>query len=98
MLRRPPRSTRTATLFPYTTLCRSLLLANDDAHAAERLDDAARTAARTRRPALHRDALADARLGDDQSVDVEIVIILRICHRRGEHLADVHRHRLLGEG
>src|SRR3546814_7469408 len=23
MLRRPPRSTRTATLFPYTTLCRS---------------------------------------------------------------------------
>src|SRR3546814_15099245 len=24
MLRRPPRSTRTDTLFPYTTLCRSL--------------------------------------------------------------------------
>src|SRR3546814_18014699 len=24
MIRRPPRSTRTATLFPYTTLCRSL--------------------------------------------------------------------------
>src|SRR3546814_19703639 len=23
MIRRPPRSTRTATLFPYTTLCRS---------------------------------------------------------------------------
>src|SRR3546814_16126592 len=25
MVRRPPRSTRTDTLFPYTTLCRSLL-------------------------------------------------------------------------
>src|SRR3546814_2368265 len=25
MIRRPPRSTRTDTLFPYTTLCRSLL-------------------------------------------------------------------------
>src|SRR3546814_990898 len=26
MIRRPPRSTRTYTLFPYTTLCRSLLV------------------------------------------------------------------------
>src|SRR3546814_4271170 len=26
MIRRPPRSTRTDTLFPYTTLCRSKLL------------------------------------------------------------------------
>src|SRR3546814_11907185 len=28
MIRRPPRSTRTDTLFPYTTLCRSDLLRN----------------------------------------------------------------------
>src|SRR3546814_9504689 len=28
MIRRPPRSTRTDTLFPYTTLCRSLAHAN----------------------------------------------------------------------
>src|SRR3546814_1390942 len=28
MIRRPPRSTRTDTLFPYTTLFRSLLVAN----------------------------------------------------------------------
>src|SRR3546814_13806828 len=27
MIRRPPRATRTDTLFPYTTLCRSLLTA-----------------------------------------------------------------------
>src|SRR3546814_5480504 len=26
MIRRPPRSTRTDTLFPYTTLCRSVLM------------------------------------------------------------------------
>src|SRR3546814_11442015 len=31
MRRRPPRSTRTDTLFPYTTLCRSLDGADDDA-------------------------------------------------------------------
>src|SRR3546814_9545087 len=29
MIRRPPRSTRTDTLFPYTTLCRSLEAAAD---------------------------------------------------------------------
>src|SRR3546814_4945650 len=31
MIRRPPRSTRTDTLFPYTTLFRSLLESDDDA-------------------------------------------------------------------
>src|SRR3546814_11850821 len=30
MIRRPPRSTRTDTLFPYTTLCRSLELSTQD--------------------------------------------------------------------
>src|SRR3546814_19400099 len=29
MIRRPPRSTRTYTLFPYTTLFRSIRMAND---------------------------------------------------------------------
>ena len=33
-------------------------------------------------------------LGDDQAVDVEIVVVLGIGDRRGEHLADVLRHRL----
>src|SRR3546814_18065935 len=36
MVRRPPRSTRTDTLFPYTTLFRSLLL--DDQRLDGRLD------------------------------------------------------------
>src|SRR3546814_20318259 len=30
MIRRPPRSTRTDTLFPYTTLCRSVVAARAD--------------------------------------------------------------------
>src|SRR3546814_4139817 len=36
MIRRPPRSTRTDTLFPYTTLCRSRLRATDERRAARR--------------------------------------------------------------
>src|SRR3546814_14101876 len=35
MIRRPPRFTRTDTLFPYTTLFRSLLLAVDEAQRLE---------------------------------------------------------------
>ena len=53
-----------------------------------------RAAAGAGREALHRDRLADARLGDDERVDVEIVVVLGIGDRRGEHLADVDRHRL----
>src|SRR3546814_1799023 len=38
MIRRPPRSTRTDTLFPYTTLFRSLLaLFGDDARGVRRV-------------------------------------------------------------
>src|SRR3546814_4666911 len=36
MIRRPPRSTRTDTLFPYTTLFRSPRLQDQRAHAARR--------------------------------------------------------------
>src|SRR3546814_13018052 len=35
MIRRPPRSTRTDTLFPYTTLCRSQLLRSLVTHGVE---------------------------------------------------------------
>src|SRR3546814_14150924 len=38
MIRRPPRSTRTDTLFPYTTLFRSLLR-GDGGHAVDRLGE-----------------------------------------------------------
>src|SRR3546814_17137934 len=39
MLRRPPRSTRTDTLFPYTTLFRSPGIARDAHDAGQALDD-----------------------------------------------------------
>src|ERR1044072_6970111 len=68
--------------------------ADDDAHAAERFDDAAGAAAGARREPLHRDRLADARLGDDERVDVEIVVVFGIADRGGEHLPDVPGHRL----
>src|SRR3546814_4352857 len=40
MIRRPPRSTRTDTLFPYTTLCRAREAVEDEAVGAVGLIDA----------------------------------------------------------
>src|SRR3546814_10578368 len=39
MIRRPPRSTRTDTLFPYTTLCRSLVVLHVDEGDAGQAQD-----------------------------------------------------------
>src|SRR3546814_11974553 len=47
MIRRPPRSTRTDTLFPYTTLFRSIDTAPDVAAAEARLEKARLDLART---------------------------------------------------
>src|SRR3546814_15131857 len=43
MIRRPPRSTRTDTLFPYTTLFRSRRQKNGRAHVRTRKDATSRT-------------------------------------------------------
>src|SRR5688572_990982 len=75
-------------------MLRFLLLAHDDAHTAERFDDPGGAAAGARIEALHRQALADARFRNDEAVDVEIVVVLGIGDRRGEHLLHVPRHRL----
>src|SRR3546814_1312241 len=54
MIRRPPRSTRTDTLFPYTTLFRSAAGAGSADGGAERAPYLARGARHERRaPALH---------------------------------------------
>ncbi len=55
-----------------------LALAHDNAHAAERFDDPARTAAGARGEPLHRQALADARFREDQAVDIEVVVVLGV--------------------
>src|SRR3546814_2297097 len=44
MIRRPPRSTRTDTLFPYTTLCRSDALAKNSDHETKTMTEQAATA------------------------------------------------------
>src|SRR5436190_5886193 len=75
-------------------MLRFFLLAHDDADLAERLDDPGRPATSARGEALHRDRLADARLGDDQRVDIEIVVVFSIGDRGREHLMHVLGHRL----
>src|SRR3546814_13594950 len=52
MIRRPPRSTRTDTLFPYTTLFRSRILAGSRASPARAAPVRARTQWLDRKPAL----------------------------------------------
>src|SRR3546814_5021776 len=76
MVRRPPRSPRNATLFPYPTLCRSWLRARPRAAAIVRLFDERLHAANTpvervaamsellRRAARRRDPAADRLQGD----------------------------------
>src|SRR3546814_16086257 len=72
MRRRPPRSTLTDTLFPYTTLCRSELALVDDAvvaqqaHAGAALDHAVHHAAAGDLADLrHVEHLADLGMADD---------------------------------
>src|SRR3546814_16941044 len=56
MIRRPPRSTRTDTLFPYTTLFRSVLrLGRDGCGAADDPADRLPPAGRSPRTRHHRD-------------------------------------------
>src|SRR3546814_14049851 len=97
MIRRPPRSTRTDTLFPYTTLfrskeraaTRSLFFGEQDRLGAEKLA----ATARGRRPARGRDDRILPRLSADRRGP---------CQRRDQcvaHLADGYRRRpRLGRG
>src|SRR5271163_5082855 len=59
-----------------------LLFPHHDRDVGERLLDAARPAARARTEALHHRVLADKRLGDDEIVDVELVVVLGVGDRR----------------
>src|SRR3546814_8612040 len=61
MIRRPPRSTRTDTLLPYTTLFRSrLVLGPDELQLGVPLEDAAEDHVQHR---LHEDFVLERRLG-----------------------------------
>src|SRR3546814_12464061 len=65
MIRRPPRSTRTDTLFPYTTLCR----AEADAAALEAAQDLVGGLGRAAAVAQHRHFLTIARAAADVAGD-----------------------------
>src|SRR3546814_1809662 len=91
MIRRPPRSTRTDTLFPYTTLFRSrkaVGIADDRAFLAAPDVAARRLGLPVGEPALRRVALRDNLGPQDQHIDS------RIAPRRSgvlRHGATAHR-------
>src|SRR3546814_16710279 len=82
MIRRPPRSTRTDTLFPYTTLFRSILDGLDHAwrqivvdhrlkfHLGEKIDDIFSAAIKLGMPLLPAEALG---LGDGDAGHADFV-------------------------
>src|SRR3546814_11094332 len=64
MLRRPPRSTRTDTLFPYTTLFRSVVLPHHDDVAIGKLGDRGPRIRARRRADLEDNTRASVRRAD----------------------------------
>src|SRR3546814_3290279 len=101
MIRRPPRSTRTDTLFPYTTLFRSLLEREDvAAFRAQREDEAAADRPVFARlgtgadifdvAAQSREILAEHQPGAGARAQpaVEAVVDQRIADRRGQAVTE----------
>src|SRR3546814_21197713 len=78
MIRRPPRSTRTATLFPYTTLFRSAFGARAvaavhvEGEADDDADDIVLCDQRLERFEVDREFLADDRLAEGREAPVRI--------------------------
>src|SRR5882672_4255970 len=66
-------------------------LTNNDRQLREWFKHTARTATAARCETLHDDAVADMRLGDDQIVDIEVMIVLGVGDRRFQALLDVDR-------
>src|SRR3546814_734979 len=89
MLRRPPRSTRTDTLFPYTTLFRSLLAEEVAAvvHLARRV---ARQVGQVERGyAEHLPRALGVGGGDDRGGNPEVALLVEVpVHGLGQAVAD----------
>src|SRR3546814_11729647 len=83
MIRRPPRSTRTYTLFPYTTLFRSALIFERDLRAAQGIDTWLRPSGHRKDPVRRprrQDDRVEAMLGDDvlgDRMDVPVIDVPR---------------------
>src|SRR6267143_2375680 len=82
---------------PRPCLSARLDLTNNDRQLREWFKDTARAATAARCETLHHDAVADVRLGNDQIVDIEIVIVLGVGDRRFQALLDVDRDPLARE-
>src|SRR3546814_1708549 len=85
MIRRPPRSTRTYTLFPYTTLFRSALIFERDLRAAQGIDTWLRPSGHRKDPVRRprrQDDRVEAMLGDDRSEEhtSELQSLMRISY------------------
>src|SRR3546814_16022147 len=96
MIRRPPRSTRTDTLFPYTTLFRSdgLASVSADAWAAATGDDkAARAAIKKWRQMPKLDSLSPEELNDlvDYAISAPGVVLGRALRRHDPTILDAGR-------
>src|ERR1043165_4442032 len=99
MPRRSPIGLTFWPMSPSLSLCRRSRFdfTHHDGEVRERLHDACRTATPARREALHDQRLANMRLGNDEIVDVEFVIVFRIRDRRLQTLANVLRDPLARE-
>src|SRR5438477_5295550 len=78
----PRRSPIGLTFWPICLLLsRRFDLTHDDGQVRERLHDFAGAATAARHETLDHQRLADESLGDDQVVDVEVVVVLGVCDR-----------------
>src|SRR5262245_6935912 len=64
-------------------------LTHNDRQVRERFENSSDAAAAARGEALDHQRLSDMGLGDDKIVDVEVVIVLGVCDRRFQALADI---------
>src|SRR5258707_1715269 len=84
-------------ILPRPGLGARLDLTNNDRQLREWFNETAQAPPPARCETLHHDAIADMRLGDDQIVDIEIVIVLGVGDRGLQTLLDVDRDPLARE-
>src|SRR3546814_12051910 len=94
MIRRPPRSTRTDTLFPYTTLFRSPRIRPDEGgRGCGGEGGVRRKGARDRLSGWDDDRIAARRA--DGGRDCEVGRIFQLWHQRPDQDDDRHRKRVV---
>src|SRR3546814_10414170 len=92
MIRRPPRSTRTDTLFPYTTLFRSDDRSERPRGAGDRLDDIVLEDVRPAKMPQHRDRYYRRRdRGGKGQADLKPEIHVRRGEQHGDEAAEQDR-------